>query len=299
MNLYEFYNKKLEYSLDAVAADKELAKHIQDVLIWLKLLTPPSDGKFGPISATTLKEFQALMKCEEDEFLGPKTAKALVSTKPEDLPQPELKLGNDLASRIIKYMQEKGYQVTTKAGEYNIVYVEGMEADGTLNSDQANCFNDRRMVVEIVKGKPKVIGNWEGTTEPGFHYTYHPMTSKGVARIAFGQYKAWRIGIHYGGGSDPHEALVQVAPITVHRDFNQDMKRTGDKLDTGLFDVNQHWGFDLPRNNISFASAGCLVGRTREGHREFIKLLKQDKRYQMNREYIFFTAIIPGDELSK
>jgi hypothetical protein len=123
------------------------------------------------------------------------------------------------------------------------------------------------------------------------------MNPKGAARIKFGQYKAWRVGIHYGGGSEPHEALVQEAPITVHRDFNKDLFRTGDKLDTGLFDINQHWGYDMPRNNISFASAGCLVGRTREGHRQFMKLIKQDKRYQLNKNYLFVTTIIPGDEL--
>lgn len=300
MNLYEFSNKKLEYSIDAISADLELAKHIQDVLIWLKLLNPPSDGKFGPISAAALKEFQKIMKCEEDHFLGPKTAKALVSTKPEDLPKPALKLDNDLPSGIIKYMQKKGYPFSTGAGEYNIIYVEGMDADGTPNSDQPNYFNDRRFVIEIVNGKPKIVGNWEATTEPGLYYTYNPINKgKGAARIAFGQYKSWKVGTHYGGGADPHEALVQSAPITVHRDFNKDLKRTGDKLDTGFFDVNQHWGFDLPRNNISFASAGCLVGRTRDGHREFMKLIKQDKRYQMNKDYLFLTTIIPGNELEK
>jgi hypothetical protein len=53
----------------------------------------------------------------------------------------------------------------------------------------------------------------------------------------------------------------------------------------------------MPRNNISFASAGCLVGRTRQGHREFMQLIKQDKRYQLNRQYMFLTTIIPGNEL--
>ena len=29
------------------------------------------------------------------------------------------------------------------------------------------------------------------------------------------------------------------------------MIRTGDKLDTGLFGINQHWGYDYPRNDIN------------------------------------------------
>jgi peptidoglycan hydrolase-like protein with peptidoglycan-binding domain len=299
MNLYDFYKSKREYTFDAVAADKELAKHIQEILIWLKFLSPPADGKFGPISSAAVKEFQELMKTKEQGFLGPDTAKALIETKPEDLPQPELKLGKDFASRIIKYMKAKGYQISVGTQEYNIVYVEGINGDGTLNSDRADYFNDRRLVIQILGGKPEIIGNWDGTTEPGYYYTYNTMNRNGAARIKFGQYKAWRVGTHYGGGSDPHEALVQDAAITVHRDFNKDLIRTGDKLDTGLFDINQHWGYDLPRNNISFGSAGCLVGRSREGHRQFMRLIKQDKRYQLNNKYLFQTTIIPGDDLPK
>ena len=77
------------------------------------------------------------------------------------------------------------------------------------------------------------------------------------------------------------------------------MIRTGDKLDTGLFGINQHHGFDYFRNDISNASAGCLVGRTRKGHREFMKLIKQASRYQSNSNYKFLTTIIAGDDLEK
>ncbi|HEY9711434.1 MAG TPA: hypothetical protein V6D48_24720, partial [Oculatellaceae cyanobacterium] len=83
------------------------------------------------------------------------------------------------------------------------------------------------------------------------------------------------------------------------RDFNKDMSRTGDKLDTGLFDINQNWGYDLPDNNISYGSAGTLTGRAREGHREFMKLIKQDERYVANKNYIFTTTIVPADDLVK
>jgi hypothetical protein len=123
------------------------------------------------------------------------------------------------------------------------------------------------------------------------------MNNLGAARIAFGQYKAWEVGTHYGGGSEPHEALVQASPISVYRDKNKDFIRTGDKLYTGDFEINQHYGFDYPYNDISYAGAGCLVGRTRQGHREFMALIKQDKRYQLNNRYKFLTTVIPGDDL--
>ena len=204
---------------------------------------------------------------------------------------------NNLANRVFCYMRLKNYMVADLGGLYNIVYIEGMNADGTPNSDAINCFNDRRLVMQVINGVPQIIGNWEATTEPGSHYTYKPMNPGGAARIKFGQYTAWRVGMH--GTSDRHEALAQVAPVSVHRDFNKDFFRTGDRIDTGLFGINQHWGYDLGVNNIRTASAGCLVGRTRDGHREFMNLIKQDKRYKEDRSFIFTTTIIPGDELAR
>ena len=37
------------FGVEVIAADEELTKHIQEVLIWLKFLDPPVDGKFGPL----------------------------------------------------------------------------------------------------------------------------------------------------------------------------------------------------------------------------------------------------------
>ncbi|WP_017651583.1 peptidoglycan-binding domain-containing protein [Fortiea contorta] len=297
MRLQDFLGTQTKWNFEAVADDADLTRQIQLQLINLGLLEPPADGRFGPISAAALKKFQEITKSGEPDFLGPITAKNLIETKPDEIPQPPLKLGNDIASRIVKYMQAKDYQVFSRSREYNIVYVEGMSGDWTLNGDRANEFNDRRIVIEVVEGVPKIVDHWQATTEPGRFYTINPMNPKGAARIKFDQYKSWRVGFH--GNADRHEALIQVAPITVHRDFNEDFKRTGDKLDTGLFMVNQHWGYDAPANDIKNASAGCLVGRTRQGHREFMAIIKQDRRYQTNDEYIFYTTVIPGDDLVK
>ncbi|HEY9853320.1 MAG TPA: hypothetical protein V6D28_27860 [Leptolyngbyaceae cyanobacterium] len=125
------------------------------------------------------------------------------------------------------------------------------------------------------------------------------MNPKGAARIAFGQYESWQVGTH--GNSEPHEALVQVAPVAVYRDKNKDMLRTGDDLEWGLFGINQHWGYDQPPGDIGLASAGCCVGRLRQGHRNFMQLIKTDVRYDpalpQNKRHIFSTIIIPGDQL--
>lgn len=297
MKLQDFLGTGEKWGFEAIAQDSELTRQVQILLIGLGLLEPPADGNFGPVSTAALKKFQELTKTGEAEFLGAVTAKKLIETKSEDLPKPPLKLGNDIASRILKYMLAQDYQVFTGSKEYNIVYIEGMDGDWTLNSDTPNGFNDRRIVIEVVNGIPKIVDHWQATTEPGRYYTFNPMNPEGAARIKFGQYKAWAVGMH--GNAERHEALVQVAPITVYRDFNKDFQRTGDKQDTGLFLVNQHWGYDAPSNDIKNASAGCLVGRMRQGHREFMAIVKQDRRYVSNNNYVFYTTVIAGDDLLK
>ncbi|MEA5389964.1 peptidoglycan-binding protein [Cyanobium gracile UHCC 0139] len=274
-----------------------LATQIQQRLIALQLLEPPT-GAFGPLSTAALRSFQKRMNSGEENVLGATTAKLLIETSLEELPQPALDLSaGDLAARTIQYMRRKGFQVSAGPGERNIVYVEGMNPDGTLNDDSPNQFNDLRLVIAFEEARPKILGRWEATTEPGSHYTHKPMNDRGAARIRFGQYRAWQVGVH--GNSDPHEALVQAAPVTVHRDANKDFQRPGDLEDTGLFGINQHWGYDLPRNDIDTASAGCLVGRTRDGHREFMRLVKQDPRYRADSRFLFSTTVIAGDDLNR
>jgi peptidoglycan hydrolase-like protein with peptidoglycan-binding domain len=278
-------------TLEALANNTELAKEVQINLIRLGLLDPPADGKLGSYSRQALEEFQSLMNLSESG-LGIQTRKALAEVK-EIIP---LQLGNDFASRIIKYMQQKQYFVAVGKQKYNIVYVEGANSNGVPNDDTFNQWNDRRIVIEIASATPKIVGNWVATTEPGDYYTQNPLNPEGAARIAFNQYKAWQVGSH--GESDRHEALVQVADVKVHRDRNKDGYRTSDPTDVGThFGINQHWGYDM--SSVGKASAGCLVGQSREEHRAFMKLIKQDRRYQMNNNYIFMTTVIPGDDLVK
>jgi hypothetical protein len=203
-----------------------------------------------------------------------------------------------LVDKIVAYMKMKGYQIYTVNGKVNIVYIEGMNPDGSLNDDTPNWFNDVRIVFEYRGDKPEILGIWEATTEPGYFYTQNPMNPDGCARIQFGQYHAWQVGYH--GVADPHEALVQYDNVTLCRDLNQDYSRIGDKLYTGYdFGINQHWGGDSPVDSIGRWSAGCLVGRTRDGHRAFMKIVKQDRDYVKNKNYVFSTTIIPGDDLMK
>lgn len=202
------------------------------------------------------------------------------------------------AQRLIAYCQEKNYKIDQGVGEKNIIYVEGMYPDGTLNNDAFNAWNDARLVIEFKKGRPEIVGAWEATTEPGKYYTQKPLNIAGAARIVFGQYQAWQIGTL--GQKDPQVALIQTGgKVSVYRDLNQDGLRIGDSIETGLFGINQTGANDAPPNDIGIWSAGSLVGRTSDGHRQFIALCKQDSRYLKNSQYIFQTIVIAGDDLFK
>ena len=199
----------------------------------------------------------------------------------------------ELADRIVAAMRRLNYQVDDDFGCLNIVYVEGMNSvDGTVNDNRANQFNDTRLLIQFIGGKATIVGKWEATTEPGLYWTEHRMNPKGAARIKFGQYQSWMVGSYHGT-----PALLQVAPITVYRDDNEDFKRVGDREDTGMFGIHQHGGYDYPHNDLGRSSAGCLVGRTVVGHEAFMMLVKTDKRYVEDHNYHFWTAVIPVSEI--
>jgi hypothetical protein len=272
----------------------KLVGEAQQVLGRLGYLDPPADGKWGPVSNWALKEFSEQNGLSLSDGFTRDIARALLN--PTEL-LPDVKARGDWFDKVIAFMNREGYWICRHPSATNIVYLEGLDEDGTVNDDRPNVFNDLRVVFTIDKsGRPEIQG-WHGTTEPGTFWTMNPMNPGGAARIAFGQYKAWVVGTHMRGKKSAHEALVQVAEVTVHRDLNKDFKRTNDKTDTGLFGVNQHWGYDSPKDDLGSTSAGCLVGRTKAGHREFMAKLKADPRFVASSAYRFMAAILPGDEV--
>ncbi|MCG5060794.1 MAG: peptidoglycan-binding protein [Limnoraphis sp. WC205] len=306
MHIEDFKDKpNLKFGLEGIASDYILTEEIHEVLIALSYLDGPIEKKFDILSSQAFLRFQRDYKADlgdeqQFEYLSVQTAIKLIELRSETVAsfKDPVIPGNDPAGKIYQYMKKKNYRFFTGPQEYNIVYLEGINEDFSENTDAPNHFNDLRVVLAVEEGIPVVVGKWEGTTEPGFHYTNYPMNPKGAARIAFNQYRAWQVDIH--GNSEPHEALVQIAgEVTVHRDFDRTMTRTNDKLDTGYFGINQHYGYDHPRNDIYTASAGCLVGRTRRGHREFMSIIKQDNRYRNNRNYVFYSTVIAGDDWKK
>lgn len=180
-------------------------------------------------------------------------------------------------------MRLKGYKIRA----WNIVYLEGINTDlATLNADRLDEWNDVRCVIT---NDGDVLMAAQATTEPGRHYTENRMNPKGAARIAFDQYlECWQLGKHYD-----QDALVQCGAIKVHRDNNEDGKRTGDAVDVGAgFFINQHTTSSAP-GSVGRWSAGCLVGRYPRTHARFITICRA---MGLRR---FDTTVIDGSDFVK
>ncbi len=296
MRLIDIANGGAGVGLADAGRDHDLAMDLQTQLGELSLLDPPADGKFGPVSHWALDAFLARTKLKAKTAIDQEVARRLRDETADTLFP--LNIKPDLAGRLVLALQAKGHAFARHPDCINIVYVEAMDPDGTPNANAPNNFNDLRFILRFNQGgRPILGGAWEATTEPGLFWTRNPMNPAGAARIAFGQYKAWSIGTHNAGKKSAHEALVQTLEITVHRDLNQDFSRVGDRTETGLFGVNHHWGFDNPKENIGKASAGCLVGRMKSGHREFMKIAKADPRFLANNSYRFPGTILSAADL--
>lgn len=122
------------------------------------------------------------------------------------------------------------------------------------NEDKPNEFDDKFYL--IVNGKVSI---YSCTTNPGAGWLKKLLNPKGAAVLqANKQYlKSWELGKHRGR----YDALVQVRPVTVHRDKNMDGKSDEvANLDTGLFGINIHRANETAiSKTIDSWSAGCQV----------------------------------------
>lgn len=273
-----------------IARSRPLATAIQQKLTEQGYLDPPPDGNFATVSLWALAEFARRNEIDPESF-GPEAARML------DAPRAPLAMprwSGHWIDRVIDHMARSNLWYCRFPGCRNIVYLEGANTDGTLNDNPPDRFNDLRAVFWFEPDGAIRHQVWEATTEPGRHFTTGPKTNPaGAARIKFGQYKSWVVGMHRGN----HEALTQVGDVSVYRDLDRNFQRKGDKIDTGLFGINQHHGFDVGTASIENTSAGCLVGRLVKEHEAFMSSIKEDPRYQANRAYRFVTTILPAAEI--
>ena len=200
---------------------------------------------------------------------------------------------NTYASKIVAYMQSKGYLLFRQPGEINIIYLEGADLDGTPNPDEPDRFNDLGILLRFKPdGSPEIIHRAICTTEPGGLATFSAQAVRlgGVARVQLTQYlECWKLAYHK---TPDHPALVQCAPVLVHRDRNRDFKRTRDGLGaaTGINHHGTRPGYIA--KFVGMFSMGCSVRLHWEDHLEFIKILKTDPRYQADSSFRFSASYL-------
>jgi len=164
------------------------------------------------------------------------------------------------ASALKEYYSENGWRTQP----YTITYIEDADADTwEAKTDKPDAWNDVRVL--WIPAEDKIVMSATATSEPGIKMVENPMNSAGAFRIQLDKLfkECWEIDRHITKYSN-QEALVQCDDISGFRDFNKDFKRTGDKLYTGLFCVDQHTTADNAEGDAPITvggwSAGCLVG---------------------------------------
>lgn len=178
-----------------------------------------------------------------------------------------------MLSDIKAILTQKGYTMFTRPYELNIV---GLRA----NSTAPNKFDDQIHV--FYKTGPAI---WEyhvfnATTDPGTYWLKNPLMEKGTAILAEGQYlNAYALGLHRGR----YKALVEVAPVTVIRDYNRDavLDFLNGTRDKGYHGINiHHASTSGTTKTVDKYSAGCQVFENITDFNQFIGLCDEhSKRY--------------------
>jgi hypothetical protein len=198
-----------------------------------------------------------------------------------------------LAMRILAAMTRLMYPVATAPGTTNIVYVEGMNLNGTPNANRLNAFDSIRTVLSVADpGGPELLGAWEATTHAGLYFEIHRLNPAGAFHIALGPQRCWIMGRYHD-----MEALLQALPIHGTRDNADNKFQRGSQLVVGEFGVHHHWGYNYPQDDVGRSSAGCQVGRTEAGHNEFIAILKKDPRYQADPKFIWTSTVLTASQV--
>lgn len=162
---------------------------------------------------------------------------------------------NDITrEQIFEVMGRKGYTVFDNSKPHNLNIV------GIRSANQIpNEFDD--VLFYMYKDNQQ---NWQVrkckiTTDPGLYWLKNPMNVEGTAILLEGQYlKSYKLGFHRG----QYQALVQVKPVKVIRDFDRDgeLDFSSLKIEEGLFGINIHRAaMNTTSKKVEKWSAGCQV----------------------------------------
>lgn len=181
-----------------------------------------------------------------------------------------------MLSRLKAILRSYGYVLNTQPYELNIV---GLRSRST----ESNSFDD-----EIHVFYTKSDGKWNyhvfpATTDPGTYWLNNPSYPSGTAILAQGQYRnAYALGRH----KNMYDALVQVEPVTVIRDYDRNaiLDFRNGKQQTGLFGINIHRAEKTGTTlKIGKYSAGCQVFQASEDFDSFMSLCREHERLYGNR----------------
>lgn len=180
-----------------------------------------------------------------------------------------------MLSRVKEILKEFGFNLYTKPYQLNIVGLRSKNVD-------SNSFDDE---IHVFYTKPD--GKWNyhifpATTDPGTFWLNNPAYPQGTAILAQGQNRnAYSIGLHRG----KYEALVQVKPVTVIRDYDRDAIldfKNGSK-ETGNFGINIHRAESTGSTKlIDQYSAGCQVFKDADDFYAFMQLCKLHAKHHGN-----------------
>jgi len=172
-------------------------------------------------------------------------------------------------------LADKNYREFNRPFELNIV---GIRADST----KPNTFDDSLNVYYKTS-----TGDWQlhcfpATTDPGTYWLENPLNPQGTAILKAGQYLgSHAIGLHRG----KYEALVQVRPVTVYRDYDRNavLDFLNGKEDTGLFGINIHHAqAEGTTKYVDKFSAGCQVFANIEDFNLFMQLCYRHRQLYGN-----------------
>src|SRR5512143_3981300 len=144
MTLDDIVRTRTGISLPMIGADQALATDVQTRLAQIGVLDPPADGAFGPVSHWALAQVIKRLGIGGTPVLDAALARQLIDAAQSGALYP-LNTPDGLAGRLVKAMLAANQWVARHPDCVNVVYIEGMDADGTPNDDAPNVFNDLRL----------------------------------------------------------------------------------------------------------------------------------------------------------
>lgn len=182
-----------------------------------------------------------------------------------------------MLSNVKQILKAKGYRVYQRPWELNIVGFRGRHL-------RSNAFDDWLIVFYRNDAGKWVYHHFRCTTDPGQFWLDNPMHPQGTAFLKANQYvDSYALGFHKAS----YEALVQVKPVTVIRDY--DRKGLFNWVQSGYPDTG-HFGINIHRSTengtsvvVGDYSAGCIVLASSADYDLLMKLARIHKSLYRNR----------------